>query len=84
LLANVGIMGPMVILPLYFQEFKGYSAIGAALALIPQGIGMLITRPYIGTSIDRIGAKKVIYISIVIAILGTIPLIFVDDESSIA
>ena len=45
---------------------------------------MLITRPYIGTSIDRIGAKKVIYISIVIAILGTIPLIFVDDESSIA
>ena len=58
LLANVGIMGPMVILPLYFQEFKGYSAIGAALALIPQGIGMLITRPYIGTSIDRIGSKK--------------------------
>ncbi|MBY6181062.1 DHA2 family efflux MFS transporter permease subunit [Staphylococcaceae bacterium DP2N0-1] len=84
LLANVGIMGPMVILPLYFQEFKGYSAIGAALALIPQGIGMLITRPYIGTSIDRIGSKKVIYISIVIAILGTIPLIFVDNESSIA
>ena len=48
LLANIGIMGPMLIIPLFFQNFKHYTAIEAALALIPQGLGMLITRPYIG------------------------------------
>lgn len=83
LLANIGIMGPMVILPLFFQSFKHYSAIEAALALIPQGVGMLITRPYIGKYIDRIGAKYVIMISIVIAIIGTLPLAFVDQHTSI-
>lgn len=83
LLANIGIMGPMVILPLFFQYFKHYTAIEAALALIPQGIGMLITRPYIGKYIDRIGARYVIIISIIVAIIGTLPLAFVNQHTSI-
>ena len=83
LLANIGIMGPMLIIPLFFQNFKHYTAIEAALALIPQGLGMLITRPYIGKTIDQIGAKYVVIVSIVIAMFGTIPLMFVSDHTHI-
>lgn len=82
-LSNIGIMGPMVIIPLYFQTFKQYTAIEAALALIPQGLGMLITRPYIGKAIDKYGAKWVVIISVVIAMLGSVPLLFITQHTSI-
>ena len=64
-LSNIGIKGPMVIIPLYFQTFKHYTPIEAALALIPQGIGMLITRPYMGILIDQYGAKWVVLVSVI-------------------
>lgn len=82
-LSNIGIMGPMFIIPLYFQTFKHYTPIEAALALIPQGIGMLITRPYMGKLIDQYGAKWVVLVSVIISMLGSIPLLFITDHTSI-
>ncbi|MDO3409781.1 MDR family MFS transporter [Saccharibacillus sp. CPCC 101409] len=81
-LTNIAIMGPMLILPLFFQTFRHFTAIEAALALIPQGLGMLITRPYIGKMIDRIGAKKVVLVSIALSLIGSIPLVFITDQTS--
>ncbi|MBO0453304.1 MULTISPECIES: MDR family MFS transporter [Enterococcus] len=80
--ANIAIMGPMIILPLFFQNFRHFSAMEAAIALIPQGLGMLVTRPLIGQLIDRIGAKYVVIVSLLISLLGTIPLVFVTDKTS--
>ncbi|MEO3945966.1 MDR family MFS transporter [Gorillibacterium sp. CAU 1737] len=83
LLANISIMGPMLIVPLFFQNFRQYTAIETALALIPQGIGMLVTRPLIGRMIDKIGAKYVVIVSLLVSLIGTIPLIFITDKTSI-
>ncbi|MGO3115137.1 MDR family MFS transporter [Enterococcus pseudoavium] len=80
--ANIAIMGPMLILPLFFQNFRHFSAMEAAIALIPQGLGMLITRPLIGKLIDQLGAKYVVLISLIISLIGTIPLVFVTDHTS--
>jgi len=82
-LANIAIMGPMLILPLFFQNFRHFTAIEAALALIPQGIGMLATRPMIGKMIDKIGAKYVVMVSLALSLIGSIPLIFITDKTSI-
>ncbi|BEV40873.1 MDR family MFS transporter [Bacillus subtilis] len=82
LLANIAVMGPMLILPLFFQNFRHFTAIEAALALIPQGVGMLITRPMIGKMIDRVGAKYVVMASLVLSLIGSIPLIFITDKTS--
>ncbi|MCM2583022.1 MDR family MFS transporter [Bacillus stercoris] len=82
LLANIAVMGPMLILPLFFQNFRHFTAIEAALALIPQGVGMLVTRPMIGKMIDRIGAKYVVMASLVLWLIGSIPLIFITDKTS--
>ncbi|MFD1674276.1 MDR family MFS transporter [Alicyclobacillus fodiniaquatilis] len=81
-LANIAIMGPMLILPLFFQNFRQFTAIEAALALIPQGVGMLVTRPIIGKMIDKIGAKYVVMVSLVLSLIGSIPLIFITDKTS--
>ncbi|MEC3615155.1 MDR family MFS transporter [Bacillus stercoris] len=82
LLANIAVMGPMLILPLFFQNFRHFTAIEAALALIPQGVGMLVTRPMIGKMIDLIGAKYVVMASLVLSLIGSIPLIFITDKTS--
>ncbi|RAS80313.1 MDR family MFS transporter [Priestia endophytica] len=82
LLANIAILGPMLILPLFFQNFHHFTAIEAALALIPQGVGMLVTRPLIGKMIDKIGAKYVVMVSLVLSLIGSIPLIFITDKTS--
>ncbi|AOY04279.1 MDR family MFS transporter [Bacillus subtilis] len=82
LLANIAVMGPMLILPLFFQNFRHFTAIEAALALIPQGVGMLVTRPMIGKMIDKIGAKYVVMVSLVLSLIGSIPLIFITDKTS--
>lgn len=81
-LANISIMGPMLIFPLFFQHFRHYTAIEAALALIPQGVGMLVTRPLIGKMIDRLGAKYVVMVSLAISLIGSVPLIFITDHTS--
>ncbi|MEN1966643.1 MDR family MFS transporter [Lentibacillus sp. N15] len=81
-LANIAVMGPMLILPLFFQNFRHFTAIQAALALIPQGVGMLITRPMIGKMIDKFGAKYVVIVSLVLSLIGSIPLIFITDKTS--
>lgn len=82
-LANIAIMGPMVILPLYFINIHNFTPIQASLALIPQGIGMLIARPMIGRMVDRIGAKYVVMISLFISLIGSVPLVFITGETSI-
>lgn len=81
LLANMAILGPMIILPLFFQTFKHYTEIQAAIALIPQGVGMLITRPFIGKATDKYGAKCVLIISILLSLIGSVPLIFISNHT---
>ncbi len=81
-LANIAIMGPMLILPLFFINIHDFTPIQASLALIPQGIGMLVTRPLIGKLIDGIGAKYVVMFSLVISLIGSTPLIFITDKTS--
>lgn len=80
-LANIAIMGPMLILPLFFQNFRHFSAMEAAIALIPQGFGMLVTRPLIGKLIDQLGAKYVVLVSLIISLIGTIPLVFITNQT---
>ncbi|MFZ1657167.1 MAG: DHA2 family efflux MFS transporter permease subunit [Lactococcus raffinolactis] len=81
-LANIAIMGPMFLLPLIFQNMLELTTIGAALALIPQGLGMLVMRPYIGRMIDKVGAKRVVLVSVALSMLGSVPLVFITQQTS--
>ncbi|GEP84620.1 Multidrug resistance protein B [Staphylococcus piscifermentans] len=83
LLANAAIMGPMIILPLLFINIYHMNMIQASLALIPQGIGMLVTRPLIGKLIDSKGAEVVSLVSILISIMSTISFVFITDHTSL-
>lgn len=79
-LAGTGTNGAMLLLPLFFQNVRHDSVIFAALALIPQGVGMMLARPVIGTLTDKIGARMVVLAATAITFAGTIPFAFFSPE----
>ncbi|MXQ67316.1 DHA2 family efflux MFS transporter permease subunit [Actinomadura rayongensis] len=64
------VFGAMLILPLYFQQVRGESAMASGLLLAPQGFGAMVTMPAGGKLTDRIGAGKVVIVGLVLSILG--------------
>ena len=82
-LAGIATNGPMLLLPLFFQNIKGFSVLNTGLILIPQGIGMLVARPLVGRLTDKAGARYVVLVSLILAIIGTIPFVFFDETSSL-
>ncbi|GAB6092711.1 MDR family MFS transporter [Furfurilactobacillus curtus] len=83
LLAGVVMNGPMLLLPLFFQQVRGMSVINAGLMLIPQGLGMLVARPTIGRLIDTIGSRDVVLVSLVLTFVGTLPFTVFGAKTSV-
>src|SRR6266516_4630424 len=71
LLVGVALFGAMILLPLYFQVVRGESPLVTGLLLVPQGVGAAIAMPIAGWLTDEIGARVVIPVGIVLALLGT-------------
>ncbi|WMT39110.1 DHA2 family efflux MFS transporter permease subunit [Paenibacillus sp. D2_2] len=56
-LSGLTTYGAMLLLPLYFQQVRGESVLVSGLLLVPQGIGMLLTRSLAGKLTDQIGSR---------------------------
>ncbi len=82
LLTSFGIFGCQLLMPLYYQQARGQSAIGAGLLLAPQGLGMLLTLPQIGKLTDRFDNGKVASFGILATLLGTYAFTQATDHSS--
>ncbi|MFI6151457.1 DHA2 family efflux MFS transporter permease subunit [Kitasatospora sp. NPDC051170] len=77
LLAGAALYGAMLLMPLYWQQVRGESALGAALLLIPQGLGTLLSRSLAGRYMDRIGARPVALAAFAVTLAATVPFGFV-------
>ncbi|MGW2706777.1 MDR family MFS transporter [Streptomyces sp. NPDC001340] len=77
LLAGAALYGAMLLMPLYWQQVRGESALGAAMLLIPQGVGTLLSRSLAGKYMDRIGARPVAVIAFAVTFAATVPFGFV-------
>ena len=82
LVSGMILNGAMLALPLFFQNINHMSAMEAGLALIPQGLGMLVSRPITGRLTDDIGAKMVVIISALITAVGTLPFYWIDQNTT--
>jgi EmrB/QacA subfamily drug resistance transporter len=81
-LAGLSIYGAMLLLPLYFQEARGYSALDAGLLLVPQGVGSILPRTIVGKLSDKIGPRPVAIAGIVLTVAGTIPFALATARTS--
>jgi EmrB/QacA subfamily drug resistance transporter len=81
-LSGIVLYGAMLLLPLYWQELRGESVLAAALLLIPQGVGSLLTRTLAGRLTDAVGARWVAAAGFAVIGLGTVPFAFAGDRTS--
>ncbi|HWL95724.1 MAG TPA: DHA2 family efflux MFS transporter permease subunit [Nocardioidaceae bacterium] len=59
-LAFMGLMGAMILLPLYLQQVRGLSTLATGLMLMPGGLAMGLLGPTVGRLYDRRGAHPLV------------------------
>jgi EmrB/QacA subfamily drug resistance transporter len=74
--------GTMLLLPLFYQEARGATALGAGIMLVPQGVGALLSRGLAGRLTDKIGGRPVAVVGFAIIAAATIPFCFADPKTS--
>lgn len=72
----------MMLLPLYLQDMRGYTAIESGLLLLPGALVMGCLMPVTGKLFDRFGAKWLAIIGMTITIITTISFINLTDSTS--
>ena len=79
---GAAVFGAMFLMPLYYQIVRGQSALHAGLLMAPQGIGAMITMPIGGRIVDRVGARRVVPVGMVIMLIGTFAYTQVGADTS--
>lgn len=72
----------MMLLPLYLQSARGYTAVESGLLLLPGALIMGFMMPITGKLFDRFGAKWLAVIGLLITIVTTIGFIDLTDSTS--
>src|SRR5579875_275954 len=78
---GAALFGAMILMPLYFQEVLGDSALKTGLLLIPQGIGGGIGMALSGRATDRFGAGRTSLIGGLVMAVATIPFVLVTNTT---
>ena len=81
-LSGASLYGGMLLLPLYWQDVRGFDALGAGLLLAPQGIGTLFSRGLAGRLTDTIGARAVAIGGFIVVGLATVPFAFATESTN--
>ena len=68
---NMAMFAAMVLLPIYLQNIRGFSPIESGLLLLPGAIIMGIMSPISGAIFDRIGAKYLAIVGLIITVVTT-------------
>jgi len=80
--SGFALYGALFLLPLYYQQVRGTSALEAGIALIPQGIGTMLSRSLAGRLSDRIGARVIAVTGFLITAVATLPFAFAGAGTS--
>jgi EmrB/QacA subfamily drug resistance transporter len=80
---GAAVFGAMILMPLYWQELRGYSVIDTGLLTAPQGLGMAVTMPLAARMSDRYGGGPVALVGVVFTALLTIPFGLIGAHTSI-
>jgi MFS family permease len=80
--SGFSLYGAMLLLPLYYQEVRGASALAAGIMLVPQGIGTLLSRNLAGRLTDRIGARPIAIVGFVVVAAATVPFAFAGAHTN--
>ncbi len=77
---GIGSLGGQLILPLYYQQAGGQSALDAGLLLAPQGLGLMLSAPVSGRLADQANPGKVLIAGLLLIVIGTLPFAFASYD----
>jgi EmrB/QacA subfamily drug resistance transporter len=81
--AGAAMYAGLFLLPLYYQDLRGEDVLVAALLLIPQGAGALVSRFVVGRLVGRFGASAVTIAAFLLAAVATVPFAFAGPRTSL-
>ncbi len=81
---GAAVFGAMILMPLYWQELRGFSVIQTGLLTAPQGLGMAIAMPFSARFTERYGGGPVALVGVIITVLMTIPFGMIGAHTSVA
>lgn len=68
---NMTMYGGMILLPIYLQSIRGFTPLQAGLLMLPGALLMGVMSPISGALFDRIGARPLVIIGLLITIVTT-------------
>jgi len=80
--SGFSLYGALLLLPLYYQDVRGTTALAAGVMLVPQGVGTLVSRTLVGTSIDRFGPRVIALAGFAIVAAATVPFALAGPHTS--
>jgi EmrB/QacA subfamily drug resistance transporter len=80
-LSGVALYGAMLLIPLYFQQLRGMTPLAAALLLIPQGVGTLLSRSPAARLSETAGARWVVAGGFALVAVGTVPFLGATEHT---
>ena len=75
-------VGPALLIPLYVQNSLGLSAFLSGMVIMPGAILNGILSIFTGKFYDKYGLKPLVYTGFILLILATLPLCFLQYDSS--
>ena len=78
----IAIYGPLLLIPIYYLEGRGETALNAGVILMPEAIGTAIGLSAAGWLTDKLGARPAAVAATALVTLATIPFVFVTDHTS--
>jgi MFS family permease len=71
--SGFSLYGAMLLLPLFYQDVRGATTLGAGVMLVPQGVGTFMSRFVTGSNIDGFGSRILTVAGFVIVAAATVP-----------
>jgi EmrB/QacA subfamily drug resistance transporter len=80
--SGFSLYGAMLLLPLYYQDVRGTTALAAGVLLVPQGIGTALSRTVAGSKIDRLGSRVFALAGFAVVAAATVPFALAGPHTS--
>lgn len=84
MIVYAGMISSELIIPMYLQDARAYSALDAGLALMPGAIIMGVMNPVTGYLFDKIGSRLLSLIGLVCFTVGTFAFSFLTPDTSVS
>jgi EmrB/QacA subfamily drug resistance transporter len=80
--SGFSLYGTLILLPLYYQDVRGATALAAGIMLVPQGVGTLLSRTVVGPNIDRFGPRNIALAGFAVVAAATVPFALAGPHTS--